>query len=67
MASGFSTKILSEKRNELRDRKKILQEKQAGNNSDIINAELVAIVNKLLEYKCISTKQHNLLLSKYLN
>ena len=35
----------------------LLQEKQAGNNSDIINEEIVAIVDKLLENKCISKKQ----------
>ena len=39
--------------------KLILQEKQAGNNSDINNQEIVAIVDRLLEYKCISKKQIN--------
>ena len=44
---------------ELCDRLKLLlQEKQAGNNSDIINQEIVAMVDKLLEYKFISKKQH---------
>ena len=59
-ASGFSkTIILSSDPNELCDRLKLLlQEKHAGNNSDIINDEIVAIVDKLLEYKCISKKQH---------
>ena len=66
MASGISTNFLSENRNELCDRIKLLQEKRAGNNSDIINAEIVAIVDKILEPKCISTKQHKLLLSKKL-
>ena len=53
MASGFSkTIILSSDPNELCNRLKLLlQEKQAGNNSDIINDEIVAIVDKLLEYK----------------
>ena len=60
MASGISkTIILSSDPNELCDRLKLLlQEKHAGNNSDIINDEIVAIVDKLLEYKCISKKQH---------
>ena len=60
MASGFSkTIILSSDPNELCDRLKLLlQEKHGGNNSDIINDEIVAIVDKLLEYKCISKKQH---------
>ena len=66
MASGISkTIILSSDPNELCDRLKLLlQEKHAGNNSDIINDEIVAIVDKLLEYKCISTKQHEQILIK---
>ena len=66
MASGFSkTIILSSDPNELCNRLKLLiQEKQAGNNSDIINDEIVAIVDKLSEYKCISKKQHKQILIK---
>ena len=66
MASGISkTIILSSDPNELCDRLKLLlQEKHAGNNSDIINDEIVAIVDKLLEYKCISKKQHEQILIK---
>ena len=40
------------------------QEKQEGQNSNKINQENVAIVDKLLEYKCISTKQHKQFLIK---
>ena len=36
----------------------LVQEKQAGNNSDLFNQQVFAIVDKLLEYKCISKKQH---------
>ena len=52
-ASGFiKTIILSSDPDELCNRLRLLlQEKQAGNNSDIINKESVAIVDKLLEYK----------------
>ena len=66
MASGVSKTIfLSSDANELCDRLKLLfQEKHAGNNSDIINDELNAIVDKLLEYKCISKKQHKQILIK---
>ena len=66
MASGISkTIILSSDPNELCDRLKLLlQEKHAGNNSDIINDEIVAIIDKLLEYKCISKKQHKQILIK---
>ena len=66
MASGISkTIILSSDANELCDRLKLLlQEKHAGNNSDIINDEIVAIVDKLLEYRCISKKEHKQILIK---
>ena len=65
-ASGVSKTIfLSSDANELCDRLKLLlQEKHAGNNSDIINDEIVAIIDKLLEYKCISKKQHKQILIK---
>ena len=66
MASGVSKTIfLSSDSNELCDRLKLLlQQKHAGNNSDIINEEIVAIIDKLLEYKCISKKQHEQILIK---
>ena len=66
MASGVSKTIfLSSNPNELCDRLKLLlQEKHAGNNSDIINDEIVAIVDKLLEYKCITKKQQRQILIK---
>ena len=59
MASGISKTIfLSENPNELCDRMRLLlQEKHAGNNSDLIKVEIIAIVDKLLEYKCITKKQ----------
>ena len=65
-ASGvLNTIFLSSDADELCNRLKLLlQEKQAGNNSDIINQEIVAIVDKLLEYKCISMKQHKQILLK---
>ena len=60
MASGISkTKFLSSNPDELCDRiKLLLQEKHGGNNSDLINDEIVAIVDKLLEYKSKSKTQH---------
>ena len=66
MTSGISkTIILSSDPNELCDRLKLLvQEKHAGNNSDIINDEIVTKIGKLLEYKCISKKQHKQILIK---
>ena len=66
MALGVSNTIfLSSDPDELCDRLKLLlQEKHAGNNSDIINDEIVAIIDKLLEYKCMSKKQHKQILIK---
>ena len=59
------TMFLSSDPNELCDRLKLLlQEKHAGHNSDIINQEIIAIVDKLLEYKCISKKEHKQILLK---
>ena len=66
MASGVSkTLILLSDADDLCNRLKLLlQEKQAGSNSDTINQQIVAIVDKLLGYKCISKKQHNQILRK---
>ena len=65
-ASGVSKTIfLSSDPDELRARLKLLlHEIHAGKNSDIINQETVAIVDKLLEYKCITKKQHKQILYK---
>ena len=65
-ASGFTKTIfLSSDPNELCDRLKLLlQEKHGGNNSNLIDEEIVAIIDKLLEYKCISKKQHKQILIK---
>ena len=65
-ASGVSKTIfLSSDLIELCDGlKMLLQKKHAGNNSDIINDEIVIIVDKLLQYKCISKKQHKQILIK---
>ena len=60
MTAGISYIIfLSSVTNELcKILKLLLQEKHAGNKSDLINEEIVAIVDKLVEYKCLSMKQH---------
>ena len=64
--SGLSKTIfLSSDPNETCDRLKLLlQEKHGGNNSNIINEEIVAKVDKLLEYKCISKKIRKQILIK---
>ena len=59
MASGIPTKFSPSNHDEFCNRwKLLLQEKQAGNNSDLINKEINAIIDKLLEYECVSKKQH---------
>ena len=61
----LKTRFLSSIPNELGDRLKLLlQERHSGNKSDMFNEEIVAIVDKLLEYKCISRKQHKRILLK---
>ena len=65
MASGVRTTFLSEKPVELCNRLKlVLREKEAGNNSNIINDEIIAVVDKIIEYKCLSKKQHKQFLNK---
>ena len=66
MASGISKTIfLSSDPDQLCDRLKLfLQEKHAGNNSDLINEEIIVRVDKLLEYKCITKKEHKQILIK---
>ena len=50
MASGISTILLSSDTNELCNLLKLmLQEKQAGNIPNIIDEEIIAIVDKILE------------------
>ena len=66
MASGISKAIfLSSDPIELCDKLKLLlQEKQGNINSDIINREIFAIFDELLEYNFISKKQHKQILIK---
>ena len=65
IASGITIVFLSSDPDELCKRLKLLlQEKHAGNNSDLFNKEIVAIDDKLLEHKCISKKQHKQFLIK---
>ena len=68
MAFRISTIFLSTDPHWLCDRLKLLlQQKQAGNNCKIFNGEIVALTQNILEYKCISIKQHRFLLLKCLN
>ena len=63
IASGISTDVLLSDPKELCDKLKLLnQQKPAGNISILINERIIAMADKLLEEKCISTKQHESLL-----
>ena len=66
MASGISKTIfLSSNPDELCEKLELLlQEKNAGNNSEFINEVIVVIVDKLLEYRCITKKQQKQILIK---
>ena len=59
-ASGVSNTIflLSDPKELCNRVKLLLQEKQAGKISHKITEEIVTIVDKLIEYKCINKKQH---------
>ena len=65
-ASGVSnTMFVSSDPDELCNRLNLLiQEKHAGNIYIKSNDDIVAIVDKFLEYKCISKKQHKQILNK---
>ena len=68
MIFGNSATFLPKNPNDFCDGlKQILQEEQAVNNSNITGGEIVALADKLLEYKCMSAKLHKLLLSKCLH
>ena len=57
------TRISTSDHNQLRNRiNLLLQEKQAVKNSNILNEEVIAIADKLLDYQRISRKQHKFLL-----
>ena len=46
------------------DPDELCEEKQAGNNSDLINEEIVATIDELLDYKCAFKKPHKYFLVK---
>ena len=51
---------------ELVDQLKLLYfEKIGGNDSFLLNEQIIAIVDKLLEYECITTNQHQNILCNF--
>ena len=68
MASGIFTSFQTGNFIEICDRLKLLlQEKQTANKSGIIIEEIIALVDNLSEFKCLSTKQQKFLLPKLLD
>ena len=68
MASWVPTILLPVNPDELCDRLNlILQENLAGNKSDVIDEENMALADKLLEHKCVCIQKHKFLLIKRLN
>ena len=65
-ASGISKTIfLSSNPDEFCKRLKLLvQEKRARNNSLIVGEELFAMIDNILEYKCMTPTQHKKLIKK---
>ena len=50
---------------ELVDQLKLYFENIGGNDSFLLNEQIIAIVDKLLEYECITTNQHQNILSNF--
>ena len=62
----MGTIFLSENPNKLCDKLNLLlQEERAGNSSNTINEEIVAIIDKVLEYKCITPTQLKKIIQKF--
>ena len=65
LASGFRSIFVSKNTDKLCENLKLLlQEKRAGNNSNLYNEEIVPIIDKLLDYKCITPTQQKKIILK---
>ena len=65
VSSSDKTRFLPSHPNELFVKLILLrQEKLTGNNSEIIDEEIIAIADRILEHKCKSKRQHKILLIK---
>ena len=67
LGSGFNQYVfLSSDPDELVDQLKLLYfEKVGGNDNPMLNEQIIAIADKLLQYKCITTNQHQNILSAF--
>ena len=57
-ACGISTIFQSSDPNELCDRLRLMIHKEGGNDTNKIDSEVIATIDKLIEYKCITPEQH---------
>ena len=67
LGSGFNQYVfLPSDPDELVDQLKLLYfEKVGGNDNPMLNEQIIAIADKLLQYKCITTNQHQNLMSTF--
>ena len=67
LGSGFNQYVfLPSDPDELVDQLKLLYfEKVGGNDNPMLNEQIIAIADKLLQYKCITTNQHQNILSAF--
>ena len=64
--SGLNFVFLPSDPDELVDQLKlIVLEKVGGNDNPMLSEQIIAIVDKLLEYECITTNQHQNLISTF--
>ena len=65
VSGASNTMLLSTSPDELFNRLALLlQEKKTGDNSNLFNEEINAILDKLLENRCMTVRQHKQMLNK---
>ena len=66
IGSGFNFVFLPSDPDELVDQLKLLYfEKVGGNDFSMLSEQIIAIADKLLQYQCITTNQHQNLISTF--
>ena len=66
LGSGLNFIFLPSDPDELVDQLKLLYfEKVGGNDNPMLNEQIIAIADKLLQYQCITTNQHQNIFSSF--
>ena len=66
IGSGLNFVFLPSDQDELVDQLKIIVlEKEGGNDNPMLSEQIIAIADKLLQYQCITTNQHQNLISTF--